>query len=173
LGTKNQFVTTFTERMSREEAERLTKILEEKEIDRQKNVKDKFISIKDKINDIELAFEYVTASREQLIDQTESKRFQATIDSKIGATTHGSVEEVLNQINDQKLDKFKNIDEYSKGPWMKLKEFEKSLKNSEQSQAILFKKMQDFYERKLKLIQERAAFREEAMEQALLNLKLK
>ena len=83
------------------------------------------------------------------------------------------MEELLEQINSQDYSRYNNLDDYASGPWKTLKQFEKSLKNSTNGYILQYNKMKDFYERKIKDLQRKFSFREEALEEALLNTKLK
>ena len=166
-------ITTYTQRIKRENIEKYNKMLQEQSDQRKIYIQNKLSEINEKVGKIETEYNTIQINRDKIDMREYSIIFIFMFRSiEMFSNQVDCAEEILNEINNQDLDQFRDLEDYAKGPWMTLKEFEESLKKSAQSHIIKYTNMVNFYERKLSYIQNQTAFRDEALELAMLYTKL-
>ncbi|CAI2365470.1 unnamed protein product [Moneuplotes crassus] len=160
-------VTTYTERKKREEEQEIANRLKEIQKEHQLNFKRKLDLMNTKIDNIEMNYDSLKANRDELALTAVNKQEVDLVQSN-----RASIEGILTSI-DSHDEIFRDLDNYALGPWKTLREFEKSLRQSTQFYILQYSKMDSFYRRQIETIRSKCSFREEAFEQALLQLKLK
>lgn len=81
-------------------------------------------------------------------------------------------ETILTQIDNQDLKRHNDLNEYAKAPWLTLEEFENNLKDTSQNYTNYYTKVMMKYERKIENLKKHFLFREEALEEALKQIKI-
>lgn len=160
--------------MIREEAENLQKSIIDQQNQRKVIIKEKLSEMDAKITNIEMGYNILQYNRDNLgLKMGRFNFFTLSFLEWPDQQMHNEeTQKILTQISEQDLKVYNDIKEYAAGPWMVLEEFEKSLKGTTQSHAMYFNKMKRYYESKIDNIKDKFLFREEALEQALLNYKL-